>query len=253
MTIPVKAKAKKDAAPLRVADQVKNILAWLKRRGTKKNRDGMARFAIVAPRAFGVSMATMKCLVKRTERNHDLALKLWASGWHEARMLASLLDEPARVTPAQMDAWAKSFNNWADCDTACFALFDRTPHGFKKVAQWSRRDEEFVKRGAFALLASLALHDRKADDAAFLRCLPMIEAAATDDRNFVRKGVNWALRAIGERNSALNALAVKLAERLAASDMPSARWIGKDALRQLKSPAATKRLAMRDKRNAKKA
>lgn len=231
-----------------VEGQAKKILAWLERRGTKKNRDGMARFAIVAPKAFGVSMATMKALVKKTPRNHDLALALWASGWHEARMLAALLDEPARVTPAQMDAWAKSFNNWADCDTACFALFDRTPHAFKKVQQWAKRREEFVKRGAFALLASLALHDRKTNNAEFLRCLPLIEAAASDDRNFVKKGVNWALRAVGERNSPLHAPVVKLAARLANSEASSARWIGKDALRQLKSPASIKRLAMRDKR-----
>ena len=151
-----------------------------------------------------------------------------------------------------MDAWAKSFNNWADCDTACFALFDRTPHAFKKVEQWSTRREEFVKRAAFALLASLALHDRKAPDTAFLKCLPLIERALSDDRNFVKKGVNWALRAIGDRNTALNKPAVKLAEKLAASDVACARWIGKDALRQLKSPASIKRLAIRDKRYAKK-
>ena len=244
---PVKAKKAKD-----VEGQVKETLAWLARRGTKKNRDGMARFAIVAPKAFGVSMATMKALVKKTPRNHETALALWASGWHEARMLAALLDEPARVTPTQMDAWAKSFSNWADCDTACFALFDRTPHAFKKVQQWSKRREEFVKRAAFALLASLALHDKKADDNAFLRCLPLIEAASSDDRNFVKKGVNWALRAVGERNSVLNTPAVKLAERLANSDQPSARWIGKDALTQLKSPASIKRLTMRDKRYVQK-
>lgn len=233
-----------------VAAQVKELLAWLEKRGTKKNRDGMARFAIVAPKAFGVSMATMKPLVKKTARNHDLALALWETGWHEARMLAAMLDEPERVTPAQMDAWAKSFNNWADCDTACFTLFDRTPHAFKKISQWAKRREEFVKRGAFALLASVALHDRKTEDAKFLACLPLVEAASGDDRNFVKKGVNWALRAIGERNSALNKPAVALAERLAKSEVASARWIGKDALRQLKSPAAIKRLAMRDKRYA---
>lgn len=242
------AKAKKDAAPPGVDKQVKLMLAWLARRGTKKNRDGMARYGIVAPKAFGVSMGTMRALVKRTQRNHALALALWASGWHEARALASFLDEPGRVTPEQMNAWAKSFNNWADCDAACVHLFDKTPHAFAKVAQWSKRREEFVRRGAFALLAALALHDRKAPDATFLRCLPLIEDAASDDRNFVKKGVNWALRAVGERNSALNAPAVKLAERLANSDERSARWIGKDALRQFKSPASIRRLALRDKR-----
>lgn len=230
--------------------QVKEILAWLERRGTKKNRDGMARFAIVAPKAFGVSMATMKALVKATERNHELALALWDTGWHEARLLAALLDEPDRVTPAQMDAWARGFNNWADCDTACFSLFDRTPHAFKKIEQWARRREEFVKRGAFALLASVALHDKKAPDAPFLKGLALVEVAASDDRNFVKKGVNWALRAIGERNARLNAAAAALAEKLAASEVASVRWIGKDALRQLKRPATLARLARRGQAKA---
>ncbi|MBI1209976.1 MAG: DNA alkylation repair protein [Alphaproteobacteria bacterium] len=228
-----------------VKSEVARILAWLKKRGTKKNRDGMARFGIVTPKAFGVSMATMKTLVKSIDRSHELALALWATGWHEARLLAALIDEPERVTPAQMDAWAKSFNNWADCDTACFQLFDRTPHVFKKAAQWSKRREEFVKRAAFALLASAALHDKKADDAAFLRALPLIERAATDERNFVKKGVNWALRAMGERSTKLNNAATVVAERLAKSESASARWIGKDALRQLKRPATLARLARR--------
>jgi 3-methyladenine DNA glycosylase AlkD len=207
----------------------------------------MARFGIVTPKAFGVSMATMKPLVKQTARNHELALALWDSGWHEARALASFLDEPARVTPAQMDAWAKSFCNWADCDTACFHLFDKTPHAFKKIEQWSKRREEFVKRAAFALLASVASHDKQAPDAKFLECLPLIEAAAGDDRNFVKKGVSWALRTIGERNTKLNKAATKVAERLASSEIASARWIGKDALRQLKRPATLARLSRREK------
>jgi 3-methyladenine DNA glycosylase AlkD len=176
-----------------------------------------------------------------------LALALWDSGWHEARALASFLDEPARVTPAQMDVWARSFCNWADCDTACFHLFDKTPHAFKKIEQWSKRREEFVKRAAFALLASAALHDKNAPDAKFLKCLPLIEAAAGDERNFVKKGVNWALRAVGERSTALNRAATEVAERLAASGDASARWVGKDALRQLKRPATQQRLARRDK------
>ena len=242
-------RAAKSGRADRAADveaQVKEILAWLARRGTKANRDGMARFGVVAPKAFGVSMATMKVLVKQTARNHELALALWGSGWHEARALASFLDEPAHVTPAQMDAWAKSFCNWADCDTACFHLFDKTPHAFKKIEQWAKRREEFVKRAAFALLASVALHDKAAPDAKFLKCLPLIETAASDERNFVKKGVNWALRAIGERNAKLNRSATDVAERLATSADASARWVGKDALRQLNRPATQQRLARRD-------
>ena len=165
--------------------------------------------------------------------SHELAQALWDTGWYEARMLAAFVDEPDRVTPAQMDRWCKDFDNWAICDTVCFNLFDRTPHAFKKVAQWSKRKDEFVKRAAFALLASVALHDKKSGDAPFLNSLPLIEQAATDDRNFVKKGVSWALRGIGKRSPALNASAIKLAERLATSPNAAARWIGKDTLRDL--------------------
>jgi 3-methyladenine DNA glycosylase AlkD len=144
-----------------------------------------------------------------------------------------------------MDAWAADFENWAICDTVCMHLFDRTPHAWGKVRAWSRRRDEFVKRASFALLASLALHDKKSSDAGFVRALPLIERAATDDRNFVRKAVNWALRSIGNRNKALNAAAIEVAERLAASDDRTARWVGKDALRGLRSPATRKRLERR--------
>ena len=133
------------------AHSVRDVLTFLERRGTKKNRDGMARYAITAPKAFGVSVATLQQLAKRLGRDHELALALWDTGWYEARMLAAFVDEPARVTSAQMDRWAKDFDNWAICDTHCFHLFDRTPHAWKKVRQWSRRREEFVKRAAFAL------------------------------------------------------------------------------------------------------
>ena len=217
-----------------VTRQAKAAVAELKRLGTKKMRDGMARYAIPSDNAFGVPVGQIRELGKRLGRNHELAQVLWDSGWYEARMLATFVDEPDLVTPAQMDCWCKDFDNWAICDTACFHLFDKTPHAFKKVSQWSKRKDEFVKRGAFALLASLALHDKKSDDAAFLKCLPLIEQAATDDRNFVKKGVSWALRGIGHRNQALRHSAMALSERLAASHDSTARWIGKDALRDLK-------------------
>lgn len=217
-----------------VTKQAMAIIADLKRLGTQKVRDGMARYAIPSDNAFGVPVGQIRDLGKRLGRNHELAQALWDSGWYEARMLATFVDEPQLVTPSQMDRWCKDFDNWAICDTACFHLFDKTPHAFKKVSQWSKRKDEFVKRGAFALLASLALHDKKSDDRIFADCLPLIERAATDDRNFVKKGVSWALRAIGRRSTALKASALALSERLAASPDSTARWIGKDALRDLK-------------------
>lgn len=226
-------------------DQVERVLTWLERRGTKRNREGMARYGIRARKVFGVSIATMRPLIKRLGRNHELAAALWNTGWHEARILASLVDEPTRVTSAQMDRWARDFDNWAVCDSVCFHLFDRTPHAFRKVALWCDRRDEFVKRAAFALLAGLAVHDKRSPDERFVECLPLIERAANDGRNFVKKSVNWALRAIGKRNLALNAAAVTVARRLADSPEAAARWIGKDALRELTNVAVMRRLAAR--------
>ena len=148
-------------------------------------------------------------------------------------MLTAFVDDPAKVTAAQMDRWARDFDNWAICDTLCFHLFDKTPHAWRKIDQWAARREEFVKRAAFALLASVALHDKRAPDAPFLRALPLVERASTDDRNFVKKGVSWALRLIGRRNPALNTAALGVARRLAASSDAAARWIGKDAVKEL--------------------
>jgi 3-methyladenine DNA glycosylase AlkD len=160
-------------------------------------------------------------------------------------MLTSFVDEPARVTPTQMDRWCRDFDNWGICDTVCFHLFDRTPHAWRKVAQWSDRRQEFVKRAAFALLWGPTVHDKHAGDAPFVRGLIFVERAATDERHFVKKAVNMALRAIGKRNAALNAAAVAAARRLADSPGAAARWVGKDALRELTSPAVVRRLARR--------
>jgi 3-methyladenine DNA glycosylase AlkD len=223
-------------------DQVPTILAWLERRGTRRNREGMARFGIVSAKAFGVSMTTMRPLIKRLGRDHSLAQRLWATGWHEARILASFVDEPSRVTPAQMERWCSDFDNWAVCDSVCMHLFDRTPHAFAMAQRWSRRRGEFVRRAGFALLASLAIHDKKTADPVFLRALKWIERGATDQRNFVKKAVNWALRQIGKRNLALNAEAIALADRLAGSSEAAARWVGKDALRELTSVPVARRL-----------
>ena len=229
-------------APPADADEV---VAWLERTGTKANRAGMARYAIPSEKAFGVPVGVMQKEAKRIGRSHALAAALWATGWYEARMMAVFVDEPERVTPAQMDRWCRDFDSWAICDTACLHLFDRTPHAFAKVTQWASAEGEFQRRAAFALLASLALHDRTTGDAPFVKGLALIERAASDERNFVKKAVNWALRGIGERSAGLNHSALALATRLAASDEPAPRWIGKDALRQLGTPAAKRRLARR--------
>ena len=203
---------------------------------TQRDRDNLARFGITAKKAFGVSMSNIQVLAKCFGRSHELAAALWDTGWYEARMLTAFVDEPARVTPAQMDRWCRDFDNWGICDTLCFKLFDQTPHVWAKVAQWSDKRDEFVKRAAFALLASLAAHDKKTGDGPFLDSLPLIERAATDERNFVKKGVSWALRGVGRRNAALNAAAVTVARRLSASPEPAARWIGRGALKELTSP-----------------
>jgi 3-methyladenine DNA glycosylase AlkD len=198
-------------------------------------------------------MATIQGLAKRLGRDHALALALWETNYYEARLLTAYVDEPAMVTAAQMDRWARDFDNWGVCDTLCFVLFDRTPHAWRKVEQWSRRREEFVKRAAFALLASLALHDKHAADAQFLRTLPIIERGAVDARNFVKKGVSWALRLIGRRNMALNGAALVTARRLVDAGEPAARWVGRDALRELSSPAVQRRLAARKAQGSRKA
>ena len=225
--------------------RVAETLRWLEARGTKANRDGMARYGIVAKKVYGVSMGTMKTLAKKLGRDHELALALWDTGWYEARILTSFVDEPMRVTPSQMDRWARDFDNWAICDSICFHLFDKTPHAWRKIEQWSRRKDEFVKRASFALLAAVALHDRKAPDEPFIESLELIRRSASDERNFVKKGVSWALRSIGHRSKATHAAAIETGQRLAASSDPTERWIGKDALRDLKRPLVVNRLKRR--------
>jgi 3-methyladenine DNA glycosylase AlkD len=222
---------------------VDECVAWLKKRGRKSVRDGMARYAIPSDRAFGIAVGELRALGKQLGRDHALAAGLWAAGWYEARMLACFVDDPAAVTPAQMDRWAKGFDSWAICDTACFHLFDRTPHAFGRVAAWSTRKAEYEKRAAFALLASLATHDKRADDAPFVAGLALCRAAADDERNFVKKAVSWALRAVGQRSPGLNAATLELARELAARDEATPRAIGKEVLRELARPAAVKRLA----------
>ncbi|MGH8630097.1 MAG: DNA alkylation repair protein [Burkholderiales bacterium] len=228
------------------------VLASLKRRGTRRNVEGLARYGIQAKRPLGVPMGTLLSMRKKLGRDHALALALWKSGWYEARLLAALVDDPQQVTRRQMDAWAAGFENWGDCDTVCFQLFDRVPFAWEKVRQWSASPREFVRRGAFALLASLALHDKNASDAQFRALLPLIEKGARDERNFVKKGVSWALRSVGRRNLALNAAALAVARRLAQSKEAAPRWVGKDALRELASPKVRSQLVRRTRSSEKK-
>lgn len=211
--------------------RIAEALAALEALGETRIRDGLARYGIAtAERVIGVPMGGIQKVGKSLGRDHALAGALWATRVYEARLLAAYVAEPAVLTPAQMDAWARGFDNWGTCDTLCFALFDKSPHAFDMVDRWADDGAEFVKRAAFALLASLALHDKKSADAPFLARLPLIEAAAGDDRNFVKKGVSWALRSIGGRKSpALRAAALALADRLATSSDKTAKWVGRDA------------------------
>ena len=238
-----KKRTKASARPASEPPDVGAVLARLERMGSARDREGLARYGITAKKAHGISVGALRALAKQLGPSHELAAALWKSGWYEARLLAAFVDEPERVTPAQMDRWCRDFENWGDTDTVCFCLFDRTPHAFAKVEEWAKREREFEKRAAFALLASLALHDRSAPDARFAKLLPLMERAAADERNFVKKGVLWALRSVGERSSELGKRTVAVAKRLAASEVSSARWVGKSALRELSSAAAKKRAA----------
>ena len=205
----------------------------------------MARYAIPSDHALGVAMRDIKALGKQLGPDQELAVALWDTGVYEARMLASFVGDPAQLTSRQMDRWCKEFDNWAICDAMCFNLFDRSPLAWEKVTQWSSKREEFEKRTAFALLWSLTVHDKRASDAQFIAGLALIEREAGDERNFVKKAVNMALRAVGKRNRTLNTAAVAVARRLAESPHATARWVGKDALRELTSSGVTKRLKER--------
>jgi 3-methyladenine DNA glycosylase AlkD len=214
----------------------------LKSMANPKNVEGMARFGINPKNTLGVSIPFIRKLGKELGKDHRLAGELWETGIHEARILASLVEEPEKITSSQMDKWAADFDSWDVCDQVCMNLFDRTPFAYRKIVQWSGRREEFVRRAAFSLIASLACHDKAAKDAVFEKLLPVIKKASTDERNFVRKAVNWALRGVGKRNRKLNAKALETAREIAAMDSKAAKWIAKDAIREFESPAVRKRL-----------
>ncbi len=209
------------------------------------NIAGMARYGIQTEDALGVSMPSLRKMARELGRDHDLALDLWARGIHEARLLAALVADPARVTKGQMEKWVADFDSWDVCDQVCMNLFDKTPFAYEKALAWSARRGEFVKRAGFALMASLAVHDKEAKDRQFSTFLEAICCQSTDERNFVKKAVNWALRQIGKRSEGLNRKALSAARRIAKIDSKAARWIAKDALRELTSDKVRERIAQR--------
>lgn len=219
------------------------ILEELRKNGKEENRQGMARYGINVERACGVSIPFVRTLAKQVGKSHDLAQELWKSRVHEARILAAFIEVPGKVTPKQMDTWAADFDSWDICDGVCNHLFSKTLFAHEKAKQWAASDAEYVKRAGFSLMTSLAVHDKKATDAVFRDYLKDVLREATDKRNMVKKAVNWALRQIGKRNLALNAAAIRTAERIRTFDSRAARWIASDALRELTSDKVQERLA----------
>jgi 3-methyladenine DNA glycosylase AlkD len=218
------------------------IIKKLKSMHSEHNRQGMARYGINIEKALGVSIYKVRPIAKEIGTNHELAQKLWESGIHEARILAGYIDDPEQVTEEQMEEWVLGFNSWDICDQVCTNLFDRTKFAYKKVHEWSKRNEEFVKRSAFTMIAGLAVHDKRAKDKEFEQFFTLIKREAHDDRNYVKKAINWALRSIGKRNLALNKRAIEVAEEIKEIDSKAARWIASDALRELGSEKIRKRL-----------
>lgn len=246
--------------------QCSEILQKLKALCNPKNAEGMARFGINPKNTYGVSIPVLRKMAKEIGKNRELAQELWASGVHEARILAALVDEPKKVTEAQMDEWAEDLDSWDVCDQVCNNLFSKTEFAHKKAVEWSIRKEEFVKRAGFVLMATLAVHDKKAPDSEFLKFLPIIKRESVDSRNFVKKAVNWALRQIGKRNSFLNKKAIETAKQILeigsecghssrfahgpaqspkAECLQSARWIANGAIRELESDAVRKKIERR--------
>lgn len=222
--------------------QCDEILDRLKSLGDPRNVEGMARYGIRATTAFGVRTPDLRALAEEFLKDHSLALQLWRTGVYDARILAVRIDDPVQVTVAQMERWAKDFDSWAVCDSACGYLFDKTPYAWDKAVEWADREAEYVKRAGFALMAALAVHDKKTPDERFEVFLPLIAQHASDDRNFVKKAVNWALRQIGKRSRYLNEAAVQTAREIRRIDSKAAHWIASDTLRELTGDKVRRRL-----------
>ena len=221
------------------------VLEQLRELGDPSRLSGMRRYGINTRRALGISVTELRGLARHIGKDHDLALALWDSRFHEARILASMLDDPAAVTESQMQTWVLDFDSWDLCDQVCGNLFDRTPYAFDEAVRWSSREEEFVKRAGFALMAWTAVHRKDVPDERFETFLPLISAQATDERNYVKKAISWALRQIGKRSATLHAHAIRTAEQIQQLDARTARWIANDVLRELRGPAVQARLARR--------
>jgi len=221
---------------------VEEVLEKLKAKARPDQLEGMARYAIVGEGRLGVSVPEMRKIAKDSGKDHRLALELWKTGIPDARIVAGMVGEPDKLTEKQMEDWVKDFDSWDVCDQVCMNLFDRSPLVIKKIRDWADREEEFVKRAAFASIASLAIHDKKAENDKFINLFPMIKDGAADERNFVKKAVNWALRNIGKKNPGLNRAAISLAKEIQQMDSKAARWIANDALRELESDAVQQRL-----------
>lgn len=219
------------------------VLAKLKAKARPDQLEGMARYGMVIERRLGVSIPGLRELAKELGKDHVLALELWRTGIAEAKILAAMVDEVEKVDARQMEDWVGGFDYWDVCDQVCMNLFEKTPLAWKKILDWSEREEEFVRRAAFALTACLAWHDKKAEDERFIRLFPVIKRGATDERNYVKKAVNWALRNIGKRNSNLNKAAIELAKQIQQMDSKAAQWIATDAIRELEGAAVQRRLS----------
>jgi 3-methyladenine DNA glycosylase AlkD len=220
---------------------VEEVLEMLAVKANPDQLAGMARYGMTVENRLGVKVPQMRKIAKEIGVDHKLALELWETGITEAMILASMVDVPDEVTEEQMEAWVQDFDSWDVCDQVCMNLFDKTSLAWKKIHEWSDREEEFVKRAAYALIACLAVHDKGASDEVFISLIPVIKAGATDDRNYVKKAVSWALRNTGKRNPELNTVALATARELRGIDSSSARWIGSDAIRDLTSDATMRR------------
>jgi 3-methyladenine DNA glycosylase AlkD len=225
-----------------------DIIKRLHSMANPENVKGMARYGITTHNNLGISIYHLRPLAKQIGTNHALALQLWDSQIHDARLLACFIDDPAQVTGEQMDSWAEDFDSWDICDQACTSLFDLTPFAYDKVFLWADNEKEFIRRAAFSLIAGLAVHDKNATDQDFKDLLSLCITHATDERNYVKKAVNWALRNIGKRNSSLNKQALLTAENIKKIDSKSARWIASDAIRELSSQKIQEKLERKKKK-----
>jgi len=221
---------------------VEDVLERLKEKARPDQLEGMARYGMAVEKRLGVSIPELRILAKEIGKNHELALELWKTEVTETRIMATMIDDPEKLTEGQMEDWVKGINSWDVCDQVCMNLFEKSPLAWKKIIDWSSREEEFAKRTAFSLIACLAWHDKKIKDEKFVELFPVITRGATDERNFVKKAVNWALRNIGKRNQNLNKAVIGAAKEIQRLDSKAARWIASDTLRELESNAVQRRL-----------